>query len=194
MSTCHSPNACYHVDGEFCDRCYKPTKVSAMSGFEKKEDKIRTFCIGCNHDLDKCKCIWSAVRDLQAKVEDEINSRGAQVGVLHKHIEKINDMINMEDRITASDVLCRLTKLESIIQQCFDANPIAKIYERFNALEKSILEIRIQFIDQIGDGKKPHKCPVCEGEGVNKNKLVLVMDGVKKPSCNSCDGTGMVWG
>lgn len=44
------------------------------------------------------------------KLEDKVNQ-------LESHIEKLHDMLNLEDRITASDVLCRLTVLEAEVNR-----------------------------------------------------------------------------
>jgi hypothetical protein len=43
-------------------------RVEAMSGFEEKEGERIKFCIACNEKLP-CKCIWAAIRQLQADVE-----------------------------------------------------------------------------------------------------------------------------
>lgn len=46
MSGCHNPNVCYHVDGEFCDRCYTPEQITNLEAlknhFEMQLKELRT--------------------------------------------------------------------------------------------------------------------------------------------------------
>jgi hypothetical protein len=71
---------------------------------------------------------------------------------------------------------------------------ISDMQQRIHELEKEKIDY-----SALCEGK-PFKCPVCDGEGKNKNKLV--MEGVKEPStitmknpeCLSCGGRGIVWG
>ena len=41
-------------------------------------------------------------------------------------------------------------------------------------------------------GKKPHKCPVCDGK--SKIQFTLPAGGYWEDQCKSCQGTGIVWG
>lgn len=63
--------------------------------------------------------------------------------------------------------------------------------ERIDQLEKHILETRIQFIDQLGNDKTPHKCPVCDGKGNSKQEVEPRI--LKLEFCNTCEGKGIVW-
>lgn len=39
--------------------------------------------------------------------------------------------------------------------------------------------------------KKPHKCPVCDGEGKREKQI----DGIRAVfNCSTCTGTGVLWG
>jgi len=79
MSGCHNPNNCYHVDGEFCDRCH--TKVPAMSVRIDDGKSQKIFCNLCLHDLP-CKCVWQAVRDCQQKIE-KVELKSVDVTLIH---------------------------------------------------------------------------------------------------------------
>lgn len=71
-------------------------------------------------------------------------------------------------------------------------------------LEKRIKELeRFQDITHLEykNTKKPHKCPICEGEGLNKSRLVMdaILEqpstiSMKNPDCKACEGKGIVWG
>ncbi len=76
------------------------------------------------------KAVWIVLNNLTAKINEledvykadfetakELIHCGAKneekIKELHDHISKLHDMINMEDRITASDILLRITQLET---------------------------------------------------------------------------------
>lgn len=46
-------------------------------------------------------------------LQERIDKSEENLKLIESHINKIHDMINMEDRVTAGDVLCRLTLLEN---------------------------------------------------------------------------------
>jgi len=64
------------------------------------------------------------------------------------------------------------------------------------------LEIRIKAIEErqnaiIGSNIRPHKCPICDGNGeiiTNHNEL-LTSHATKFPKkiCHCCDGKGVLW-
>lgn len=72
-----------------------------------------------------------------------------------------------------------------------------KVSRRLDELEKQILETRIQFIDKLGNEKKPHKCCVCEGTGNHSNQTPRLMVLAKTQTgiicCEACDGKGVLW-
>lgn len=47
--------------------CHSKIEVPAMSGFEDDGKTRKQFCLLCHEVIpDKCKCVWAAVRELQA--------------------------------------------------------------------------------------------------------------------------------
>lgn len=62
----------------------------------------------------------------------------------------------------------RLEKLEEIIQ---------RIYE-----------------DDMKAGRKPHKCPVCDGVAINCEIGKIHGLPIKSNKCHACEGKGIVWG
>lgn len=140
-------------------------------------------------------------------IDNETNSRVAQVDVIHKHIEKLHGLIDIEDRITASDVLCRLTQLETSVDFEKAKELIyqgAQTHASILKLKKRLTEIERHFSGDyqlIASKLNPHKCPVCEGLGIVLTEAAKVdFDGMlragleKKKRCNPCDGKGIVWG
>lgn len=146
---------------------------------------------------------------------EEINSLRGQLEGLNAHISKVHDLVNLEDRITACDVLNRLTLLENQCKNGYEYQKgiIDGFQERIKSLEfhknlqinenrkvsKRLDEISnyiSRFEDDIHDLqvfksaklKTPHKCPVCEGLGGTK------ISGTIDEECHSCQGKGIVWG
>lgn len=77
--------------------------------------------------------------------------------------------------------------------------------EMFDSLEAKITELgnELNIVRALGCRKfvyrSPHKCPVCEGSGKDKNKLVAepydqTIKILVAPACHSCEGKGIVWG
>lgn len=120
---------------------------------------------------------FSAIRE--KKDTDILLERIEKLEAQEAHINKLHEMINMEDRITAGDVLKRLTLIEGEIKEI----------NRFH--DVTLAQYRINHI------KKPHKCPVCDGNGIMwdiTNKEGLPWPGSQKIECKSCEGKGIVWG
>jgi hypothetical protein len=167
---------------------------------EKNTEKLVTD-LKCLIQLNQngvAKCIeWAE------KFENEINSLRGQLEGLSDHIEKVHDLVNLEDRITASDVLNRLTMLETHKNYQTDEN--RKASKRMDEIENGY----IQRIGHLGEAlhcmseeneklrKVPHKCPVCEGCGNDKGKKIENPDYefcMQYASCQSCEGKGVLWG
>jgi DnaJ-class molecular chaperone len=79
-----------------------------------------------------------------------------------------------------------------------DKTLIEDMQKKIDKLEKSLKEIE-RFQDITHEEyklnikrKKPHKCPVCEGEGYYA--LCIEACSFKLTSCESCEGKGIVWG
>jgi hypothetical protein len=142
------------------------------------------------------------------------------------HINKLHEMINLEDRITASDVLCRLKVLEekmdihetslnrkwianselslrlAELERCIDwmkendFNRNTYYLSQFKRIDEivSVIDEIVDIIpeDDMREGRKPHKCPVCDGIG--KNCVIGEIRGlpIKSDKCHSCEGNGIV--
>lgn len=71
-------------------------------------------------------------------------------------------------------------------------NEMIKVLEtKVEKMAKEILETRLQFIDQLGNDKKPHKCPICASKGFVNGVENNIAWGHR---CNTCEGKGIVWG
>lgn len=91
---------------------------------------------------------------------------------LWKRIEKLENYMTMEDRVTASDVLLRLTKIETLVQDIISAPNV--VWGKYN--------------------KTPHKCPICDGRGDYRRFNPEPSNGYIDCICTACDKTGIVWG
>jgi DnaJ-class molecular chaperone len=94
-----------------------------------------------------------------------------------------------------SEIDHRLQDVERIIDS---------IPENYSRKDKE-LEVRIKELERFQDithekyqknikGRTPHKCPVCDGVGVNV--VIGEVRGlpIKSDKCPSCEGKGIVWG
>lgn len=107
-------------------------------------------------------------------------------------------------------LLFKINKIQSDLRE-FEKE---RIDPRFKKIEKEIKLLREEFEGKLNIDldkwkeyyskvfvlKKPYKCPVCEGKGINKNTLIVdnISNAseiyIKNPSCISCEGKGIVWG
>lgn len=85
---------------------------------------------------------------------------------LLERVEKLEGYMEMEDRVTASDVLCRLNELE-----------------RFQDVT------RLQYKEV--KKKRLYKCPACDAKGYIHGVENNIVYGHQ---CKSCDSKGIVWG
>lgn len=100
------------------------------------------------------------------------------------------------------DLTPRVDKLEDLMKvleksiyqmdsyECDSRVLIAQLRNDFSELKKEILETRIQFINQLGNDKKPHKCPVCDG----RRCVPEINNPPHLDVCLPCEGKGIVWG
>lgn len=143
---------------------------------------------GCN----KRDCLSTCCDNFNYKLND-VNNR----------LHELEGYMKMEDRITGSDVLNRLSELEKHTAEidkyeCQNRHLIDVLDKRVKELEtkldiaeKCLCETRYQFISQLGNDKKPHKCPVCDG----KCWIVVSLGGQQvRDHCVVCKFTGVVWG
>jgi hypothetical protein len=85
---------------------------------------------------------------------------------LIKRIEKIEDYIKIEDRVSASDVLIRLSNIESNVDEIVRFQDIT--HKQYQQLIKK---------------KTPYKCVICDGSSFSKEGM----------DCKACGGTCIVW-
>lgn len=138
-----------------------------------------------------------------------------------KGVEKCFERIESEHKDANDALMAVQDRFDNLHHGCFDdrAHIFGQLKElnkwQQAAIEKNIQDTqRLKEIERFQDithqqyktvrnKKSPYKCPVCDGEGKNKNKLV--MDGIKdqtgigaismnNPKCSSCEGKGIVWG
>jgi hypothetical protein len=131
---------------------------------------------------------------------DEIQNTQAEV--INHCVDRLNELENKENHIFSTEIqrdvthlLNRIYDIEKEIKKCYEANPLQPINERFENLEKQLIEVkRFQDIthEQYMTRKRPHKCPVCGGCGLNKNILSSIPS--MFPVCESCEGKGIIWG
>lgn len=99
---------------------------------------------------------------------------------LHKKTvnEKINEIVDFDNSIR-----------ESMTQLMRRIDLIVKDYNEMNIKrmsENTLISRRLTDLEVCDNGKKPHKCPVCDGFG----KATQFIDG----HCTACEGKRIVWG
>ena len=112
--------------------------------------------------------------------------------------KQINDVIGLfvkADSVLENDIIK--------LQQSREAHSRSHndIFDRVEKLEKlddefALLQGQINAMRILGDDKKPHKCPVCNGEGRVKCDPPLKKDNATyfSLSCVPCQEKGVVWG
>ena len=178
-------------------------RVDKIEKMYPSKDKGNTHpCILCGVAVNDCSCIGNSHRELYMMFSK-----------LSIEVDKIKDMMNVNDWLTGRDILDRIEKIERNYTHIdFCTNHFNTVHMRMDCIDKrlkeieqSISETRIQFIDQLGRDKKPHKCPLCYGEGnIYKHELPTIHDklfgwqtdqmGMAYKKCNSCEGKGVLWG
>jgi len=170
MSGCHVPDlpSIQNITDIF-DRVSKieNSYVSANMIHEMRQT-IETWQRGCEVqmlNLQKCNRELEKAYQADAQVAKDIIFEGA------RRNEEIRE-IKSECEIHCGAITC----LESKVKE---------LEKRLEALEKNKYVQQVQYFG----GKKPHKCPICDGAG---KKLFLISQQVQK--CESCHETGIVWG
>lgn len=122
MNGCHEPEKkTNELVTDFIDNCEQSFKTlesliqlnqNGLDKFFEWAEKSETKLSGLINlfEVINKKQNGNAIRI--EKFENEINSLRGQIEGLSDHIEKVHDLVNLEDRVTASDVLNRLTLLE----------------------------------------------------------------------------------
>lgn len=135
-------------------------------------EKLNQQCF----DANPIKDIYKRFEKLEVFRESYVNQFERNhdwISRIEAHLNKLHDMINLEDRITAKDVLDRLTEVEGLANATRDA---------YNSMCAPSLK------------KTPHKCPVCDGIGINCLIGEFRSLPIKADICQSCEGKGIVWG
>jgi predicted methyltransferase len=112
------------------------------------------------------------------------------------------------------NIILRIEKLEELNQKCFDNNPLKIIEDRFRDIEEkqkqyidTVIELRLKInkirseydMGFMNSKNKPHKCPVCDGEGSQLKEIhEKIAEFERLPSklaitCNACQGKGILW-
>ena len=153
------------------------------------EDEIETM-IDClyvmtnkiDHLYDGIEKCFERIESIEAEPRVTLSYHDS----VFKRIEKLEGYMEMEDHVTASDVLLRLCQLE---------NDFDEVCKNFDA-------------NRVMIHRKPYRCPVCNGTRYGAPELVtaqgtMTIDGVQKkigdtmylmPTCKCCEGKGIVWG
>lgn len=162
----------------------------------------------CNANMCYCQChilYMTETNNEKIKIikNDEENleniyltNSNVQLDSAHyKHIEELTKRIEKLENFIPDvlhDFEKRISGLEKSLEDKFN---LLKI--KWCELENEINTFRLLISNY---SKKPHTCPLCDGEGINKNKLVLEdireLSNItmKNPVCISCEGKGIVWG
>lgn len=182
MSGCHAPNKndynerIYSLEKNDTDIELRLLKIeSVISSLENKVDSLNK---AYHHDSDVARDIifeGARANEKIRQIESDCDQHCGAISVLERKVEALES--------------CKLT-------QELDPQVWKHLTERIDKLEQSILETRILFINQLGNDKKPHKCPVCEGSCMRPNPLNSI-ENAKMPvnlDCIVCEGKGIVWG
>lgn len=95
-------------------------------------------------------------------------------------------LVKAEDELSYRNCMALENEREKIIKEIFEKHK--------DEIYKQVLNKFVYGITQT-----PHKCPVCEGTGKDKNRLVAepYEESIKilvAAPCRSCDGKGILWG
>lgn len=182
--------------------------IDYESRIKKLEDNI-IFNVDNRRDLNasliSLQQLFENRLDMFKKYIESVDKHSSQneghcIG-LESRIEKLEENLKIDDRISASDVLCRLTKLESDHLDKLNPHAFLILKKRCDELERLINAIKDSYNNICAPSlrKEPFKCPVCEGKGKDSNRLVTEscdqqIKVLVNPDCKSCEGKGIVWG
>lgn len=103
---------------------------------------------------------------------------------IEERLENLEDYMQMEDRVTASDVLCRLIRLEQE-KIIYKSTTIDALLERIKAFEENYQMLSEKLNNLQLYHKKPWKCLICDGSGYRLTPYDV---------CKTCENTGIIWG
>jgi len=166
-----------------------------------KEEKDRTqYLSSCIHGMvDYCyKCeraLMDKVMELVTRIESLHEFKLRQIDENRKISRRVDGLFetleayNQDAEHLDSSLPKRIEKLEQLNQQCFEANPIKAIYDKFEKIESKIACLMQK--STLNDEKRPFKCPVCDGRGVHKKEMDPKI--LNFEVCLTCKGNGIVW-
>jgi uncharacterized coiled-coil protein SlyX len=149
------------------------------------------------------------IKNISKRIEKLEESFSVQL-IHNKCCREINEILSNTD----SNISLRIKKLEELNRKCFENNTLKIIDDKFKKLE----ETQKEHLDKLAElsmkinkirsechvafeirNEKPHKCPVCDGEGSQLKELnEKIAEFERLPSklaivCNACQGKGIVW-
>ncbi len=137
---------------------------------------------GCH----KSDCLSACCVEFRSKIEKLEKFHSEWKGMPRYDLKECIDLVNEHNE--------KIKELEKRI------NEVLKISVKdYCVLENDIIKL------QLGNNKKPHKCPVCGGSGAlelesieecnkYKNKFNTYDNGKPFIWCKSCEGKGILWG
>lgn len=162
---CHCPNGCTESLKRDNDESDYDERLTSL-----EETNIETRLLNLESKLEQLDATDSFFKVIEFNFKDKIG---------------VDLLVESDDK----PVIERLTKLENRF-------PNLK-YESLTEIENKLTEIEtgLDLVRALGSRsfhpKKPYKCPVCEGTGGVKHPLTGM---IMKAVCQSCSGTGVLWG
>ena len=148
--------------------------------------------------------IWKRIDQIEkvyVKLDENLANHRARINNCQEDVKNLQ--IHKNKQIDENRAVSKhLDKLDTQ-----DGNGHSLLSGRIDALTEMYKELSLMCTrhdDNIrtfreGYPKRPHKCPTCNGQGKNIDKLVAVpYDGtihkLVEADCHSCEGKGVLWG
>src|SRR5665213_2648812 len=125
--------------------------VPAMSGFEDGQGDRIKFCICCTEKLDKCACVWSAIRDLQDKVPEHWDLNYKAHENMSKRISKLEDN-DYDERLSDLERIeaeCRLLELEKVVSNFGNKAEKQLVAHHYLELNNAIDQVKDELSKEI---------------------------------------------
>ena len=127
------------------------------------------------------RCIHGLMASCQICAINKQQGHAMSINWLHEKIENLeNSIAGMQKQI--NEVIGMMVKGDNAAEDDF-----LRAMRRIDCL--------INQINTLEENKKPHKCPICEGSGHDKNHIIKDSNwdfAFTYASCNSCNGKGIV--
>lgn len=167
-----------------------------MINCENENENNLDVCIGCVQSVTDCKCIWGLHREIYRMLSDLFSKVDKHWDLLYQADENLSKRINdtlkesvkmfsdlekymIKNHIDHDERIHNIEKWKksinddyvefkmgySTLKEIWIEQNVRNIHERIDVLETEINKSHT---------KKPHECPVCDGEG----------------KCRRCRGTG----